>query len=142
MSPRFYVYLMANEPYGTLYVGITNDLARRVWEHREGMVEGFTKAFGLKRLVWFEEHGNAYEAITREKRIKRWHRDWKVNLVQSGNPQWRDLYPEILGGSNLDPGPSPRCGARGDNHSSQSGSGSSEKTRRKPPPQRERSMVK
>ncbi len=97
MGTQYYVYLMANQPYGTLYVGVTNDLVRRSWEHREGVVEGFTKNFGLKTLVWYEIHGSAYEAIRREKAIKRWHRDWKVNLIQSVNPEWRDLYPQICG---------------------------------------------
>jgi putative endonuclease len=97
MPRQYYVYIMTNKPFGTLYVGMTNDLVRRTWEHREGMVEGFTSDFGLKTLVWYEIHGNAYEAIRREKAIKRWHRDWKVNLIQEKNAQWRDLYSAICG---------------------------------------------
>jgi putative endonuclease len=95
MDRQFYVYILANRPYGTLYVGITNDLVRRIWEHKEKFVEGFSREHGLDRLVWYEVHATAYEAITREKSIKRWHRDWKVNLIQSANPDWRDLYVAI-----------------------------------------------
>ena len=96
MEREFYVYIMTNRPYGTLYVGITNDLVRRAWEHREGMVDGFTKEHGLHRLVWYEAHDTAYDAITREKLIKKWHRDWKVNLIQRLNPDWDDLFEEIV----------------------------------------------
>ncbi len=89
------VYILTNRPYGTLYVGVTADLPRRGWEHRNEFVEGFTKKHGLKRLVWYEQHVSMIEAISREKRIKRWHRDWKVNLIQSSNPTWGDLYKQI-----------------------------------------------
>ncbi len=89
------VYILTNRPYGTLYVGVTADLPRRVWEHRNEFVEGFTKKHGLKRLVWYEQHESMIEAISREKRIKRWRRDWKVNLIQSSNPTWGDLYEQI-----------------------------------------------
>jgi len=92
-----YVYMLASEPYGTLYVGVTSDLVKRIWEHKNGFVEGFTKKYGVKQLVWYEEHGSIISAIEREKRIKRWHRDWKVNLIQAMNPQWDDLYEKIIG---------------------------------------------
>jgi putative endonuclease len=95
MERAFYVYMMTNRPYGTLYIGITNDLVRRAWEHREGFVDAFTKRHALHRLVWFETHSTAYEAITREKLIKKWHRDWKINLVQSMNPRWDDLFAQV-----------------------------------------------
>ena len=95
MDRQFYVYMMTNRPYGTLYVGITNDLVRRVWEHKEGFVEGFTNEHRLHRLVWYEVHATAYEAIRREKAIKKWHRDWKVNQIQAMNPAWDDLYAAI-----------------------------------------------
>ena len=95
MDRQFYVYNLANRPYGTLYVGITNDLIRRVWEHKNDFVEGFTCEHRLHDLVWYEVHATAYEAITREKSIKRWHRDWKVNLIQRMNPAWDDLYSSI-----------------------------------------------
>jgi len=92
-----YVYILASEPYGTLYVGVTSDLVKRIWEHKNGFVEGFTKKYGVKQLVWYEEHGSIISAIEREKRIKRWHRDWKVNLIQAMNPQLDDLYEKIIG---------------------------------------------
>ena len=95
MADSAYVYIMSNRPYGTLYVGVTSDLIRRVWQHKEGFVEGFTKENGLKHLVWYEQHASMIEAISREKRIKRWHRDWKINLIQSMNPEWKDLYETI-----------------------------------------------
>jgi putative endonuclease len=95
LSEAAYVYVLASEPYGTLYVGVTSDLMRRVWEHKNGYVEGCTKRYGVERLVWFEQHESIVEAIAREKRIKRWHRDWKVNLVQAMNPRWDDLYDEL-----------------------------------------------
>ena len=91
-----YVYIVASKRYGTLYVGVTSDLIKRISEHRESIVDGFTKRYGVHRLVWFEAHESILEAITREKRIKGWHRDWKVNVIQSNNPEWIDLYPSIL----------------------------------------------
>ena len=97
MDRQFYVYIMTNRPYGTLYVGITNDLLRRAWEHRNGVVQGFSDRWGLKRLVWYEVHSTAYEAIRREKLIKKWHRDWKVNLIQGMNAEWDDLFDAITG---------------------------------------------
>jgi len=95
MEKNSYVYILASEPYGTLYVGVTSDLIRRVWQHKEGFVSGFTKKHDAKRLVWYEVHTDIMHAITREKRIKRWRRDWKVNLIQQMNADWRDLYDEI-----------------------------------------------
>jgi putative endonuclease len=97
MNEGAFVYILASEPYGTLYVGVTSDLVKRVWEHKNGLVEGFTKKHGVKQLVWYEVHGSIVVAIEREKRIKRWHRDWKVNLIQAMNPQWDDLYEKIVG---------------------------------------------
>ena len=96
MPETAYVYMMTNQPYGTLYVGVTSNLIKRGWEHRTGAVDGFTKEHDLKRLVWYEQHVSMLEAIAREKRIKRWHRDWKVNLVQAMNPEWEDLYEKIV----------------------------------------------
>ena len=90
-----FVYLLTNESYGTLYVGVTSDLLKRIWEHKSDAAEGFTKHHGLKRLMWYEAHESIIEAIAREKRIKRWHRDWKINLVQAVNPGWIDLYDEL-----------------------------------------------
>ena len=96
MDRQFYVYILASHMYGTLYVGITSDLIARVWQHRNDVVEGFTHEHGVHRLVWYEVHGSAYEAITREEQIKKWNRDWKVNLIQRLNPDWNDLYDAII----------------------------------------------
>lgn len=87
----YYVYILASGPSGTLYNGMTNDLSRRVHEHREGLVEGFTKKYGVKRLVHFEEFSTVADAIHREKRIKKYPRAWKINLILDRNPDWRDL---------------------------------------------------
>lgn len=95
MDRYFYVYVLTNRPYGTLYVGVTNDLVRRTWEHRNDAVPGFTREHGLHRLVWYEQHATALDAIRREKLIKKWHRDWKVNLIQRMNPGWEDLFDSI-----------------------------------------------
>ncbi|MDV3253419.1 GIY-YIG nuclease family protein [Devosia sp. BK] len=93
----YFVYIMANRKRGTLYTGVTNDLIRRVSEHREGLVPGFTKTHGCKVLVWFEVHEDIEVAITREKLIKKWRRDWKEELIEAQNPEWRDLWWEIIG---------------------------------------------
>jgi putative endonuclease len=90
------VYILASKPYGTLYVGVTSDLATRIWQHREGLIEGFTKKYGVKRLVWYEQWDLMSDAIGREKRIKEWKRDWKINLIERENPEWMDLYRSIL----------------------------------------------
>jgi putative endonuclease len=90
-----WVYIMTNRPNGTLYIGVTNDLARRVWEHREGVVAGFTKRYGLKRLVYAEHHDDIRIAIQREKSLKRWPRAWKVRLIHADNPNWDDLYDRL-----------------------------------------------
>ena len=86
------VYIVTNRPNGTLYVGVTSDLARRAWEHREGMAEGFTKQYGLKRLVYAERHDDIRAAIQREKNLKHWSRTWKDRLILADNPDWNDLY--------------------------------------------------
>jgi putative endonuclease len=91
----YYVYFLTNKPRGTLYVGVTNDLVRRVHEHREGVVKGFTKQYGLKQLVHFEPYDSPRSAIQREKNIKHWKRAWKLDLINGSNPQWRDLYKDI-----------------------------------------------
>ncbi|HKY87841.1 MAG TPA: GIY-YIG nuclease family protein [Pseudorhodoplanes sp.] len=90
-----WLYILANKPGGTLYVGVTNDLVRRVFKHREGAVEGFTKRYSLKTLVYYEQHETVPLAIQREKNVKHWSREWKIDLIVSLNPEWRDLYPDI-----------------------------------------------
>jgi putative endonuclease len=92
---QFYVYILASRPGGALYVGVTNDLVRRVYEHKNGMVEGHTKRYGIDRLVHFEIYETAYQAIQREKNIKHWPRVWKTRLIGEKNDAWRDLYDEI-----------------------------------------------
>jgi putative endonuclease len=91
----YFVYILASQRNGTLYVGVTNDLIRRVQEHREGLVEGFTRRYRVKLLVFYEGHQDIREAITREKRIKRWRRDWKLQLIERSNPRWRDLWLDL-----------------------------------------------
>ena len=90
-----WVYIITNRPNGTLYVGVTSDLARRVWEHRQDVADGFTKRYGLKRLVFAERHESIRAAIQREKNIKHWPRAWKVRLILAANPDWDDLYDQI-----------------------------------------------
>lgn len=89
------VYLLASQPYGTLYCGVTSDLIRRTWEHRNDCVAGFTREHGVHRLVWFELHGTMIDAIEREKCIKKWRRAWKIRLIEATNPYWMDLFPSL-----------------------------------------------
>ena len=95
MEKASYVYILASGHNGTLYIGVTSDLVKRIWQHREGLAEGFTKRYGIKDLVWYEVHSEITEAIRREKQIKKWDRSWKVALIQESNPRWRDLYADI-----------------------------------------------
>jgi len=91
------VYMLASDRIGTFYVGVTSDLIARIWQHREHVVDGFTRKYGVTKLVWYELHGDMHSAITREKQIKKWNRDWKIRLVEEENVVWRDLWPEIIG---------------------------------------------
>ena len=95
MEKQSFVYILASRPYGTLYIGVTSDLIRRVWQHKEAVVEGFTKTHKVSQLVWYEVHADTISAITREKQIKKWRRHCKINLIQSTNPTWHDLYHHI-----------------------------------------------
>ena len=94
MDKPSYVYMLASHPYGTLYIGVTSDLIKRVWQHKEAAVQSFTRTYNIKHLVWYETHSDISAAITREKQLKRWNRDWKIKLIQSSNATWRDLYAE------------------------------------------------
>ena len=85
------VYILASKPYGTLYLGVTSNLIGRTWQHLNDQAEGFTKRYGVHTLVWYEQHETMVGAITREKQIKKWNRDWKINLIQTINPDWQDL---------------------------------------------------
>ena len=91
----YYVYLLASDRNGTLYIGVTNDIVRRVFEHKSKAVPGFTKRYGVDKLVWFEIFDDPTSAITREKELKKWRREWKIQLIEEQNPQWIDLYPEL-----------------------------------------------
>ncbi|MDP2644983.1 MAG: GIY-YIG nuclease family protein [Desulfobacterales bacterium] len=95
MEKQFYVYILANKRNGTLYIGMTSDLVKRIWEHKNDCTEGFTKQYGVKILVYYEIHERAEYAIQREKQIKKWRRAWKLRLIEEKNSQWRDLYADI-----------------------------------------------
>ncbi len=90
------VYILANNPIGTLYIGVTSDLVQRVWQHKSDFEEGFTKDYGVHRLVWYEVHETMESAIAREKALKKWNRAWKIELIEKTNPKWTDLYDEII----------------------------------------------
>lgn len=96
----YYVYILASQFNGTLYIGVTNDLLRRMYEHRNGLLKGFTKEYKVYRLVYFEHTESIEGAILREKQLKNWHRDWKKNLIERENPHWGDLYPQLIGTSH------------------------------------------
>ena len=89
------VYILASQPYGTLYIGVTSDLIARLWQHRSGEAEGFTSRYGVHRLVRFEQFPTMHDAISREKQLKRWHRQWKIHLIESENRDWHDLAPSL-----------------------------------------------
>jgi len=92
MVKTYHAYIMASRRNGTLYAGVTSNLAGRVWQHKNGVFKGFTKKYGVELLVWFEAFENVLVAIQREKNIKKWPRKWKLNLIEAANPEWRDLY--------------------------------------------------
>ena len=96
MNHNYYVYLLASQRNGTLYLGVTSDLVKRISQHKNDLAEGFTKKYGVKLLVWFEYHTDINEAILCEKQIKKWNRAWKIELIEAANPDWRDLYEEIV----------------------------------------------
>ncbi len=91
-----FVYILANKKYGALYIGVTSNLTKRIYEHKEKLLAGFTKRYGVSRLVYYERSNNISSAIEREKQLKRWHRDWKINLIESFNPDWNDLWSSLF----------------------------------------------
>lgn len=95
-SKQFYVYILTNRSNSVLYLGVTNNLIKRVWEHKNSFVESFTSKYKVKKLVYFESFQSINEAVAREKRLKNWHRDWKINLIKGTNPDFKDLYQEII----------------------------------------------
>ncbi len=92
---QFYVYILCNKRNGTLYTGVTSDLIKRVYQHRNDLVDGFTKEYGVHQLAWYEVHASSQAAIVREKQIKKWNRQWKLELIEKLNPEWKDLYLEV-----------------------------------------------
>lgn len=97
MAKTFFVYILASQRNGTLYIGVTSDLAGRIYTHREDIIAGFTRRYGVHRLVWFEWIDDAEAAICREKQLKKWNRAWKIELIEETNPLWADLYPTLFG---------------------------------------------
>ncbi len=96
MDKQYYVYILASRKNGTLYIGITSDLIRRTWEHKNGFVKGFSSKYGVDKLVYFEIFDNPENAINREKRLKSYKRKWKIDLIEQNNPTWKDLYQDII----------------------------------------------
>ena len=90
------VYILASQKNGTLYIGVTGNLVQRIWQHKNDLVEGFTKRYGIHMLVYYELHSDINSAITREKQLKKWNREWKLGLIEQNNPQWHDLWPTII----------------------------------------------
>ena len=90
------VYILASQRNGTLHIGVTSDLVQRIWQHKNDVFEGFTKEYGVHMLVWFELHDDMENAIIREKRLKKWNREWKLRLIEEKNPEWKDLYDSII----------------------------------------------
>jgi putative endonuclease len=95
LTQSYYVYLLTSSRRGTLYVGVTNDLLKRVWQHKQGLVEGFSKRYRIRTLVWYEQADSIESAIVREKQIKKWNRAWKIELIEANNPDWKDLYKDV-----------------------------------------------
>jgi len=110
MEKAGYVYIMASSKNGTIYIGVTSDLTKRVYEHREGMIAGFTKRYGCKRLVWFEAFADIQQARQRELQMKEWKRTWKVKRIEEKNFDWNDLYPSLFDAAVATPGPRPSPG--------------------------------
>ncbi|WP_155263845.1 GIY-YIG nuclease family protein [Sphingomonas segetis] len=111
MEKPGYVYIMASGKNGTIYIGVTSDLAKRAWEHREGVVPGFTRKYRCKLLVWFEAFDDIQQARLRELQMKEWKRAWKTKLIEERNLDWNDLYPGLFGVGSADPGPRPWPGS-------------------------------
>ena len=93
---KHYVYILASKRNGTLYIGVTNDLIRRVYEHKNDLIDGFTKKYGVHRLVYYEQYDDVVNAIQREKRLKKWNRQWKIELFGKDNPEWKDIYLQLI----------------------------------------------
>ena len=96
MSKQYYVYILASKKNGTLYIGVTSNLVKRLWEHKNKLVDGFTRKYGVTDLVYFEQYSDPLNAIRREKRLKKYKRKWKLELIEKHNPEWKDLYYELI----------------------------------------------
>ncbi len=96
MNHQYAVYVLASQRRGSIYIGVTNHLVRRVWEHKQKTVDGFTQRYGISLLVWYELHTDIVQAIKREKQLKQWKRQWKVNLIETKNKEWRDLWEDLI----------------------------------------------
>ena len=96
MNDQYYVYIITNKPYGTLYTGVTSNLIKRTYEHKSSFIKSFSKKYNLNKLIYYEIHEDINEAIKKEKQIKRWQRTWKIKLIEKSNPKWQDLYKEII----------------------------------------------
>jgi putative endonuclease len=96
MNKNFFVYILSNKQNGTLYIGMTSNLPQRIWQHKSNQLDGFSKKYNVKKLVYFEQHETAENAITREKQLKKWNRAWKLKLIEKNNSQWEDLYDLII----------------------------------------------
>jgi len=96
MNKQYCIYILANKKNGTLYIGVTSDLVKRMWEHKNKVLEGFTKKYDVYILVHYEIYSDPENAIKREKRLKKWNREWKINLIENTNPDWEDLYPTLM----------------------------------------------
>ncbi len=96
MSKKAAVYILASQRNGTLYIGVTSNLVKRVWEHKNNLVKGFTEKYAVHQLVWYEQHEDMITAIEKEKKLKNWHRKWKLGLIEQSNPAWKDLYDDIV----------------------------------------------
>jgi putative endonuclease len=93
---KYYTYILANKKNGTIYIGVTSDLIKRIWEHKQKLVPGFTQKYNIDKLVYCEEHNDVNLAIQREKQIKKWNRSWKIKIIKKQNPEWKDLYNDII----------------------------------------------
>ena len=96
MGKSFYVYILSSKRNGTLYIGVTSDLIKRVWEHKKKLAEGFTERYSVDKLVYYEQFQDAESALRREKRMKKYNRKWKIDLIEKSNPDWKDLYEELI----------------------------------------------
>jgi len=103
LTKQYYVYILASKRNGTLYIGVTSDIIKRVYEHKNGLIAGFTKKYNVHMLVFYEIHSDINQAIIREKQIKKWKRQWKLNLIEKSNPEWNDLYYNLIGDTGFPP---------------------------------------